>query len=76
MTETFTDQDLIAELQQYEPPVEIRTGGVTQKEWSEAQNIDVWAASRQLNKFLDEGKVILKRQRCEDGRIRNVYYKP
>ena len=74
--ETFTDQDLIAELQQYEPPVENRTGGVTQKEWSVVQNIDVWAASRQLNKFLEEGKVIRKHQRCEDGRIRNVYYKP
>lgn len=73
--ETFTDHDLIAELQQYEPPVETRTGGVTQKEWSEAQNIDIWAASRQLNKFLEEGKVCVKRQRCEDGRIRNVYYR-
>ena len=74
--ETYTDHDLIAELQQYEPPVEIRTGGVTQQEWSVAQNIDVWRASRQLNKFLKEGKVVMTRQRCEDGRIRNVYYKP
>ncbi len=74
--ETFTDQDLIAELQQYQPPVENRTGGITQEEWSKAQNVDIWRASRQLNKFLEEGKVIVKRQRCEDGRIRNVYYKP
>ena len=74
--ETFTDQDLIAELQQYQPPVETRTGGFTQAEWAKAQNVAVYVASEQLRAFVEEGKLRMVRQRCEDGRVRNVYYKP
>ncbi len=73
--ETFTDQDLIAELQQYHPPIENRTGGFTQREWAEAQNLSISVANIKVKEMLKEGVIIEKRQRCEDGHIRFVYYK-
>ena len=74
--ETFTDQDLIKELQEYDPPIEMRTGGVTQQEWGKAQGIDTRAAGDRLNDLLAAGKLHRVRQRCADGFIRWVYYKP
>ena len=74
--ETFTDQDLIAELQKYDPPVEMRTGGFTQQDWADAQNISISVACDRLSKKVKAGILINKRQRCEDGIVRLVYYKP
>ena len=74
--ETFTDQDLIDELQKYHQPAQQRReGGVTQQEWARAQDIDPRTAGDQLNEMMDNGILCRKRQRCEDGRFRFVYYK-
>ena len=73
--ETFTDQDLIAELQKFDPPIEMRDGGVTQQEWAEAQGIDPSTACEQLRIFVKDGKLHRIKQRCVDGLVRYVYYK-
>ena len=74
--ETFTDQDLIAELQEFCPPMKERTeGGITRQEWAKAQGLDPRSAGNQLNKMVDKGLLWRERQRCEDGIVRLVYYK-
>ena len=76
--ETFTDQDLIAELQAHHPPVKQREPGfgVTAQEWAKAQGIHQRQGWEQLDKMLDDGTLDRERMRCEDGRIRWVYFKP
>ena len=74
--ESFTTQDLIAELQEYSPRIgPRREGGVTTAEWSEAQGgISDVAAGRQLKKLVANG--ILEREWAViDGRKWWVYYK-
>ena len=75
MTDTFTTQDLIEELQQYQQPTPPRReGGVTIREWEEAQGISDTAARNQLKKLIDEG--ILERVWTLDGGSRLwVYYR-
>ena len=73
--EEFTTQDLIEELQRYHPPIEERTGGVTQQEWAKSQGIRPRSGGDLLNEMLDEGILYRLRQRCADGIVRYVYYK-
>ena len=73
--ESFTTQDLIAELQQYHlAAAPRREGGVTIIEWAQAQGISDTAARKQLRKLMDEG--VLEREWTLDGGNRMfVYYR-
>ena len=73
--ESFTTQDLIAELQQYHlTAAPRRDGGVTIIEWAQAQGISDTAARKQLRKLMDEG--VLEREWTLDGGNRMyVYYR-
>jgi predicted transcriptional regulator len=73
--ETFTTQDLIAELQEYQlTAVPRREGGVTINEWAQAQEISETAARKQLRRLMTEG--ILEREWTLDGGNRMyVYYR-
>ena len=73
--ETFTTQDLIAELQEYQlTAVPRREGGVTIAEWSEAQEVSETASRKQLWKLVTKG--ILEREWTLDGGNRMyVYYR-
>ena len=76
MTDTFTTQDLIAELQQHaQTAAPRREGGVTVAEWAEAQGISDTAARKQLNKLIKEG--ILEREWTisQNGTRMFVFYK-
>ena len=73
--ETFTTQDLIAELQQYQQTASPRReGGVTVIEWSEAQGVSDTAARNQLKKLVTEGILEREWNVCADGQRRFVYY--
>ena len=73
--ETFTTQDLIAELQQHVVTcAPRREGGVTIMEWAAARGISDTAARNQLKKLIARG--ILKREWTLDSGIRMwVYYR-
>ncbi len=73
--ESFTTEDLIAELQQYhQTAVPRREGGVTIAEWAEAQEFSETAARKQFKKLMAKG--ILEREWTLDGGNRMyVYYK-
>ena len=73
--ETFTTQDLIAELQQHVVTYATRReGGVTIMEWAEAQKISDTAARNQLKKLIARG--ILEREWTVDAGVRFwVYYR-
>ena len=74
--ESFTTQDLIEELQQYQQAAAPRReGGVTCDEWAEEQQVSNTAARNHLKKFVAQG--ILERERClcPDGQRRFVYYR-
>ena len=75
MTDTFTTEDLIAELQEYTlTAAPRREGGVTIAEWSEAQGVSDTAARKQLQKLMAEG--VLEREWTLDGGSRMwVYYR-
>ncbi len=73
--ESFTTQDLIEELQQYQlTAAPRREGGVTIIEWAQAQGISETASRKQLRKLVDKG--VLEREWTLDGVNRMyVYYK-
>ena len=73
--ETFTTQDLIAELQEYQQTaVPRREGGVTIAEWSEAQEVSETASRKQLRSLMTKG--VLEREWTLDGGNRMyVYYR-
>jgi len=74
--ETFTTQDLIEELRQYQlNAVPRREGGVTHQEWASAQKVSEASSRKQLWKLIE--KEILEREwsLCPDGQRRWVYYK-
>jgi predicted transcriptional regulator len=76
--ESFTTQDLIEELQQYQQTATPRReGGVTIIEWAEAQNpsISDTASRKQLKKLMDQGIIEREWSVCPDGIRRWVYYK-
>ena len=76
MAETFTTQDLIAELQQHVVTYATRCeGGVTIMEWAAARGISDTAARNQLKKLIARG--ILEREWTisRDGIRCWVYYK-
>ena len=74
MTDTFTTEDLIAELQEYtQTAAPRREGGVTIAEWSEAQGVSDTAARNQLKKLVIRG--ILERVWTLDGNRMWVYYR-
>ena len=74
--ETFTTQDLIAELQEYQQPIpDRREGGVTLTEWAKAQNISVRLAQKQLDEFVEQGKLIKEYARTSPQGRGFVYYK-
>jgi predicted transcriptional regulator len=74
--ESFTTQDLIEELQQYQQTATPRReGGVTIDEWAEAQDISDTAARKQLEKLMKQGVIEREWSVCPDGIRRWVYYK-
>ena len=74
--ETFTTQDLIAELQEYHQPIADRhPGGVTAYEWAEAQNISIKLARRQLKKLAADGVLVEEHCRLAPRSMGYVYYK-
>ena len=76
MTDTFTTQDLIAELQEYHQPIADRQpGGVTADEWSVAQNISIKLARRQLKKLASDGVLVEEHCRLAPRSMGYVYYK-
>ena len=81
MTETFTTQDLIAELQQHVQTAKPRrtnekgeTCGVTHQEWAEAQGFSDTTARRQLKKLVEQGKYEREWTISQDGIRSWVYY--
>ena len=76
MTDTFTTQDLIAELQQYQQAAAPRReGGVTCDEWAEKQGVSNTAARNHLKKFVAQGILEREWNLCPDGQRRYVYYR-
>ncbi len=79
--ESFTTEDLIAELQQYHQTAVPRrttekgeTCGITIAEWAEKQEYSETAARKYLNKLMTKG--ILEREWTLDGGNRMyVYYR-
>ncbi len=73
--ETFTTQDLIKELQEYQlTAAPRREGGVTIIEWAQAQGVSETAARKQFRKLMTKG--ILEREWTLDGGNRMyVYYR-
>jgi hypothetical protein len=74
--ETFTDQDLIAELLEISPRYTPRHGGVTAQEWAEAKGVCISNAHAFLRRQVAAGKL-----RVEDNwsdtanRSIKVYYR-
>ena len=76
MTDTFTTQDLITELQQYQQiAAPRREGGVTTQEWAESQPVSDTAARKQLQKLVARGILEREWNLCPDGQRRWVYYR-
>ena len=75
--EEFTNQDLIEELQDYygPPTPDRREGGITILEWAEIQNISDKKATKQLNRKVDEGKMVREWMRLGPHARGWVYYK-
>ena len=75
--ETFTTDDLIAELLEYDPPIKSRPAdyGVTAMEYAEAKNVTAHWASDKLLKHYRDGRNNRERMRDYDGQIRWVYFK-
>ena len=74
--ESFTTEDLIAELQQHQQPAPPRReGGVTIREWEEAQGISDTSARNYLNKLVSKGVLEKVWTLCPDGQRRFVFYK-
>jgi predicted transcriptional regulator len=73
--ESFTTQDLIAELQKFcKPAATRRPGGITVDEWAKEQGCSDETAGKQLRGLMDQGILEREWSVCEDGR-RYVYYK-
>ena len=76
MTDTFTTQDLIAELQQHaQTAAPRREGGLTVAEWAEAQGLSDTAARIQLKKLMTEGILEREWSISHSGIRQFVYYK-
>ena len=73
--ESFTTQDLIAELQAFHQPLaERREGGVTAGEYARAQGYTRKTARKRLNAMVDEGLLMKEQCKIPSGR-ECVYYK-
>jgi len=74
--ESFTDQDLIDELLALCPNYPPRHGGVTAKEFAAAQGIHIRNAYERLNRWVDDGTLVVELNMAGDNRrpIR-VYYR-
>ena len=76
MAETFTTQDLIAELLAEDPKItKRREGGVTHQEWAIAKGVSDTAGRNQLKKKMAAGKMTREWEMCNDGQRRFVYYR-
>ena len=74
--ESFTTQDLIAELQEYNPPRAVRReGGLTVVDWAEAQNISTRQALVELDKLVDDGALVKEWSWIKKHSVGWVYYK-
>lgn len=74
--ETYTDQDLINELLALSPNYPPRHGGVTAREWAEAKGIHMRNAYEKLDRWVEDGILVVELNTVGDNRrpIR-VYYK-
>ena len=74
--ESFTTEDLIAELQEYYQPVpDRREGGVTRQEFAEAQNISIKMAGKLLEDLVTRGILVRETNRLGPSAKGYVYYK-
>jgi hypothetical protein len=72
--ETYTDQDLLADLLSSDPVLPERQGGITVREYAHARHISNTVASEKLLTLYRDGK--LTRQYCQvNGQRMLVYYK-
>lgn len=74
--ETFTTEDLIEELRQYHQPVgDRREGGVTRREYADANNVSLKQSARQLDELVERGILIREKNRIGPNALGYVYYK-
>jgi Fic family protein len=73
--ESFTDLDLLEELQAYHQPLaERREGGITAGEYAKAQGYTRKTARKKLNAMVEEGLLVKEHCKIASGR-EFVYYK-
>lgn len=63
--ESFTDLDLLAELEQYHQPIRERDGGFTHAEYAERFNCSIKTARKRCKRLVDSGTH--RREKCHLG---------
>lgn len=76
MGDSFTTEDLIAELQAYHQPMQDRRpGGVTRQEFADEQNCSTKHAKKMLEELVEQGILMVEFSRLAPNAQGYVYYK-